>query len=50
MVRKISGKSKSASYHHLNYNFNNANETASTVSEFWFLIHQDVYHDLFVCS
>ena len=24
MVRKISGKSKSASYHHLNYNFNNA--------------------------
>ena len=30
MVRKISGKSKSASYHHLNYNFNNANETAST--------------------
>ena len=28
MVRKISGKSKSASYHHLNYNFNNANETA----------------------
>ena len=30
MVRKISGKSKSATYHHLNYNFNNANETAST--------------------
>ena len=30
MVRKISGKSKSASYHNLNYNFNNANETAST--------------------
>ena len=30
MVRKISGKSKSASYHHLHYNFNNANETAST--------------------
>ena len=30
MVRKISGKSKSASYHHLNYNFNNANEIAST--------------------
>ena len=30
MVRKISGKSKSASYHRLNYNFNNANETAST--------------------
>ena len=29
MVRKISGKSKSATYHHLNYNFNNANETAS---------------------
>ena len=26
MVRKISGKSKSATYHHLNYNFNNANE------------------------
>ena len=30
MVRKISGKSNSATYHHLNYNFNNANETAST--------------------
>ena len=30
MVRKISGKFKSASYHHLNYNFNSANETAST--------------------
>ena len=30
MVMKISGKSKSASYHHLHYNFNNANETAST--------------------
>ena len=30
MVRKISGKSKSATYHHLNYNFNNANETAIT--------------------
>ena len=30
MVRKISGKSRSATYHHLNYNFNNANETAST--------------------
>ena len=30
MVRKISGKSKSATYQHLNYNFNNANETAST--------------------
>ena len=30
MVRKISGKSKSATYHHLNYKFNNANETAST--------------------
>ena len=30
MVRKISGKSKSATYHYLNYNFNNANETAST--------------------
>ena len=30
MVRKISGKSKSATYHHLNYNFNNANEIAST--------------------
>ena len=30
MVWKISGKSKSATYHHLNYNFNNANKTAST--------------------
>ena len=30
MVWKISGKSKSATFHHLNYNFNNANETAST--------------------
>ena len=30
MVRKISGKFKSATYHHLTYNFNNANETAST--------------------
>ena len=30
MVRKISGKSKSATYHHLNYNFNNVKETAST--------------------
>ena len=32
MVRKISGKSKSASYHHLNTNFNDAtsDETKST--------------------
>ena len=30
MVRKIPGKSKSATYNHLNYNCNNANETAST--------------------
>ena len=31
MVRKISGKSKSASYHHLNTNFNG--ETTSTTKQ-----------------
>ena len=28
MVRKISGKTKSATYQHLNTNFNNESETA----------------------
>ena len=30
MVRKISGKKKTASYQHLNTNFNNGSELAST--------------------
>ena len=43
MVRKISGKSKSATYYHLNYNFNNANETASTKQDI-----ADTWHQNFV--
>ena len=35
MVRKISGKSKSASYHHLNTNFNNATKSIAPLWLVW---------------